>query len=78
MTIARLARQAKRPRGFCVKMTAVAVMGFCFIFVWSMFSSSSTSATTQRESFDDIAEPVAGNTRVSRPHTQSRERERKA
>lgn len=76
MTIARLARQAKRPRGFCVKMTAVAVMGFCFIFVWSMFSSSSTSATTQRESFDDIAEPVAGNTRVSRPHTQSREREK--
>ncbi|KAJ6325972.1 hypothetical protein OIU78_013129 [Salix suchowensis] len=28
-----------------------------------MFSSSSTSATTQRESFDDIAEPVAGNAR---------------
>ncbi|KAJ6333893.1 hypothetical protein OIU78_010907 [Salix suchowensis] len=76
MAIARLARQAKRPHGFCVKMTAVAIMGFCFIFVWSMFSSSSTSATTQRESFDDIAEPVAGNTRVSRPHTRSRERER--
>lgn len=76
MTIARLARQAKRPHGFCLKMTAVAIMGFCFIFVWSMFSSSSTSATTQRESFDDIAEPVAGNTRVSRPHTQSKEREK--
>lgn len=70
MAIARLARQAKRPHGFFVKMTAVAIMGLCFIFVWSMFSSSSSSVTTQRESFDDIAEPVPANTRVSNPKTQ--------
>ncbi|CAK7349294.1 unnamed protein product [Dovyalis caffra] len=76
MAIDRLTRQAKRPIGFCVKTTAVAIMGLCFIFVWTMFSTSSTSVTTQRESFDDIAEPVAGNTRVRSPYyTQSKEKE---
>ncbi|XVF73730.1 hypothetical protein PTKIN_Ptkin13bG0006200 [Pterospermum kingtungense] len=66
MALARLARQAKRPNGVCIKMTAVAILGLCFIFVWSMFSSPSTSVTVQRESFDDIAEPVASGTRVSK------------
>ncbi|KAJ4836614.1 hypothetical protein Tsubulata_027536 [Turnera subulata] len=65
MAIARLARQAKRPHGLCVKMTAVAIMGLCFIFVWSMFSSSSSSVATQRESFDEISEPVPANTKAS-------------
>ncbi|XP_025012409.1 probable methyltransferase PMT28 isoform X1 [Ricinus communis] len=73
MAIARFARHAKRPYGFCAKMTAVAVMGLCFIFVWSLFSASSSSVTTQRESFDDIAEPVPGNQKVSSSKTQSKE-----
>lgn len=75
MTIARLGRQAKRPHGFCVKVTAVAILGLCFIFMWSMFSSSSSSVVTQRESFDDIAEPVAKNTRASTSGTQSNKKE---
>ncbi|KAJ9166091.1 hypothetical protein P3X46_020887 [Hevea brasiliensis] len=76
MAIARLARHAKRPYGLCAKMTAVAIMGLCFIFVWSLFSSSSTtSVTTQRESFDDIAEPVPANNGVSNSKTQSKEME---
>ncbi|XP_050212638.1 probable methyltransferase PMT28 [Mercurialis annua] len=74
MAIARLVRHAKRPYGFCAKMTAVAVMGLCFIFVWSFFSYSSSSVTTQRESFDDIAEPVAasGNRASSNSKTLSK------
>ncbi|OMO91288.1 hypothetical protein COLO4_18481 [Corchorus olitorius] len=66
MALARLARKVKRPHGVCIKMTAVAILGLCFIFVWSMFSSPSASVTVQRESFDDIAEPVASGTRVSK------------
>ncbi|KHN20981.1 Putative methyltransferase PMT28 [Glycine soja] len=61
MAIARLVRQAKRPHGLWVKMTAVTILGLCFIFVWGVFSSSSTSVTTQRESFEDIAEPVSSS-----------------
>ncbi|KAF3453606.1 hypothetical protein FNV43_RR04046 [Rhamnella rubrinervis] len=38
-------------------------MGLCFIFLWSVFSSSSTSLTVQRESFDDIGEPASRNTK---------------
>lgn len=73
--LARLGRQAKRPYGLCVKMTAVAILGLCFIFVWSMFSSPANSVTTQRESFDDIAEPVSANTKVTTSsETQSTER----
>ncbi|KAE8100229.1 hypothetical protein FH972_018151 [Carpinus fangiana] len=71
MAIARLGRQAKRPCGFCIKMTAVVILGLCFIFVWSMFSSSSSSVVTQRESFDDIAEPVSTNARTSSSGSQS-------
>ncbi|KAK8556400.1 hypothetical protein V6N13_064434 [Hibiscus sabdariffa] len=59
MALDRFGRQVKRQHGVCVKMTAVAILGLCFIFVWSMFSSPSTSGTVQRESFDDIAELVA-------------------
>lgn len=64
MALARLNRQAKRPYGFCAKMTAAAVMGLCFIVLWSVFSSSSTSVTVQRQSFDDIGEPAPRNTKV--------------
>ncbi|OWM75069.1 hypothetical protein CDL15_Pgr021420 [Punica granatum] len=64
MALAPLARHAKRPQGFCVKVTAVAVLGLCFIVVWSIFSSPSTSVTTQRESFDDINEPVSEDKKV--------------
>ncbi|XP_061358113.1 probable methyltransferase PMT28 [Gastrolobium bilobum] len=66
MAIARLVRQAKRPHGLWVKMTAVTILGLCFIFVWAVFSSSSSSVTTQRESFEDIAEPVSAS-RTQRP-----------
>lgn len=69
--LARLSRQAKRPYGLCVKMTAVAVLGLCFVFVWSMFSSPANSVTTQRESFDDIAEPVSSSSKVSESTFQS-------
>ncbi|KAF5747112.1 methyltransferase PMT28 [Tripterygium wilfordii] len=76
MALARFGRQAKRPYGLCVKMTAVAVLGLCFIFVWSIFASPSSSLTTQRESFDDIGEPAsAGMKKVSSSSTQSEEKQ---
>ncbi|OIW03490.1 hypothetical protein TanjilG_14715 [Lupinus angustifolius] len=64
MAIARLVRQAKRPYGLFVKMSAVTILGLCFIFVWGVFSNSSTSVTTQRESFEDIAEPGPSSSSV--------------
>ncbi|XP_022768976.1 probable methyltransferase PMT28 [Durio zibethinus] len=76
MALARFGRQVKRPYGVCVKMSAVAIMGLCFIFVWSMFSTPSTSVTVQRESFDDIAEPVASGTRVSKSKGNELEKHR--
>ena len=54
-------RQAKRPTGLWVKMTAVTILGLCFIFVWTVFSSSSSSVSFQRESFEDISEPVSSS-----------------
>ncbi|KAL8059020.1 hypothetical protein ABFX02_03G059800 [Erythranthe guttata] len=61
MAISRLGRQVKRSYqsyGFCVKLSAVVVLGLCFIFVWSIFSSFSVNS--RRESFDDIlAESVS-------------------
>ncbi|CAJ2675585.1 unnamed protein product [Trifolium pratense] len=54
-----ITRQAKGPTGLWVKMTAVTILGLCFIFVWTVFSSSSSSVTFQRESFEDISEPVS-------------------
>nr|QTZ19597.1 putative methyltransferase PMT28 [Bixa orellana] len=75
MAIARFGRQVKRPHGFCLKMTAVGVLGLCFIFIWSVFSSPSTSLTVQRESFDDIAEPVSSSAKVRSFGSQSKERE---
>ncbi|KAJ0087521.1 hypothetical protein Patl1_09136 [Pistacia atlantica] len=72
--LARLGRQAKRPHGLCIKMSAVAILGLCFIFVWSMFSSPANSVTSQRESFDDISEPVAANTKVTNSWIQSQEK----
>lgn len=74
--LARLGRHAKRPHGLCVKMTAVAILGLCFIFAWSTFSSSANSVTTQRESFDDIAEPVSADTKVISSKPQYTERKR--
>lgn len=61
MAIARLVRQAKRPHGLWLKMTAVTILGLCFIIVWAVFSSSSSSVTSQRESFEDIAQPVSSS-----------------
>ncbi|KAL0553493.1 hypothetical protein IC582_007388 [Cucumis melo] len=76
MAIARLARQAKRSYGFCAKLTAVVILGLSFIVVWSVFASPSTSVTIQRESFDNIGEPVTGNTKVSHPKTQNDNRKK--
>ncbi|KAF5182035.1 S-adenosyl-l-methionine-dependent methyltransferases superfamily protein [Thalictrum thalictroides] len=60
--LARLSRQVKRPHGFCIKITAVVALGLCFIFILSTYSPSSSSLTSQRNSFiSDIAEPVAAN-----------------
>ncbi|XP_044510639.1 probable methyltransferase PMT28 isoform X2 [Mangifera indica] len=72
--LARLGRQAKRPHGLCLKMSAVAILGLCFVFIWSMFSSPANSVTTQRESFDDVSQPVAANTKVNGSQTQSQEK----
>ncbi|GLT58040.1 hypothetical protein SLA2020_309660 [Shorea laevis] len=76
MALTRFARQAKRPHGVCLKMAAVAILGLCFIFVWSMFSNPSSSLTTRRESFDDIAEPVSASTRVRDSGNVSEESEK--
>ncbi|KAK4276588.1 hypothetical protein QN277_014718 [Acacia crassicarpa] len=72
MAIARIVRQGKRPYGLWVKMTAVTVLGLCFIFVWSVFTSPSSSVATQRESFDDIAEPVSTNMRGENSGVQTK------
>ncbi|CAA3030358.1 probable methyltransferase PMT28 [Olea europaea subsp. europaea] len=60
MAITRFGPQVKRSyqsHGFRLKLTATAILGLCFVFVWSVFSKF--SVTSQRESFDDIAEPVS-------------------
>ncbi|KAG8377787.1 hypothetical protein BUALT_Bualt08G0070000 [Buddleja alternifolia] len=62
MAIARFGRQVKgsyNSYGFFVKLSAVVILGLCFIFVWSIFSNF--SVTSQRETFDDIAEPVSAS-----------------
>ncbi|KAK6124527.1 hypothetical protein DH2020_041736 [Rehmannia glutinosa] len=73
MAIARFGRQVKRSYqsyGFFVKLSAVVILGLCFVFVWSIFSNF--SVTSQRETFDDIAEPVsASNNKVSDFQTHS-------
>lgn len=66
MAIARLGRQAKRSYGLCLKLTAVTVLGLCFILIWSLFSSSSSSVTTQRGTFGDINEAIAADGKISR------------
>ncbi|KAM7517180.1 hypothetical protein LguiA_006763 [Lonicera macranthoides] len=63
MAIARLGRQVKRSYGFCLKMTAVTILGMCFVFIWSIFSS--TSVTDQRSSFGEIAEPVSASGKIT-------------
>ncbi|KAL9244128.1 hypothetical protein vseg_017935 [Gypsophila vaccaria] len=47
---------AKTRHGLCGKLTAVVVLGLCFIFIWSFFSKTSENLTSQRDSFSDIAE----------------------
>ncbi|KAL6995681.1 tRNA 4-demethylwyosine synthase (AdoMet-dependent) [Sarracenia purpurea var. burkii] len=59
MAVSRLGRQAKRSYGFCIKTTAVGVLGLCFVLIWSMFSSS--SMTSQRSTFGEFAEPLSTN-----------------
>ncbi|KAL8523740.1 hypothetical protein ACS0TY_013633 [Phlomoides rotata] len=60
MAIARFGRQVKgsyQSYGFCIKLSAVVILGMCFVFVWSVFSNF--SVTSQRETFDDIEVPVS-------------------
>lgn len=63
MGFAHFARRIKQPRGIWVKMTFIVVLGLCFVFFWSFLSSSASSFYVQRESFDDIAEPVSSRTK---------------
>lgn len=80
MAIARFGRVAKRSYksyGFCVKLTSVVILGLCFVFIWSVFSPSSFSVTTQRETFDDIAEPISANGKASNFGVNSNKKESK-
>ncbi|KAL8141200.1 LOW QUALITY PROTEIN: hypothetical protein V2J09_007221 [Rumex salicifolius] len=87
MTIARYGRQAKsvfarwshqlkRPHGLCSKLTAVVVLGLCFVLLWSFFSATPKSLEIRRESFGEIAEPTTSvhtpkvNTNPHPPRTQ--------
>ncbi|KAG5543207.1 hypothetical protein RHGRI_016082 [Rhododendron griersonianum] len=64
MAVTRFGRQlqAKGSYGFCIKMTAVGVLGLCFILIWSLFSSS--SVVSQRSTFGEFSEPVSANGKV--------------
>lgn len=57
----RLAKRSYKSYGFCLKLTAVVILGLCFILVWFLFSPASYSVNSQRETFDDLAEPTSGN-----------------
>ncbi|GER32199.1 S-adenosyl-L-methionine-dependentmethyltransferases superfamily protein, partial [Striga asiatica] len=80
MAIARFGRQVSRSYqsyGLYAKLSVVVIMGLCFVFVWSVFSSF--SVTSQRNTFDDIAEKVpASNTKVSgsQLHPNQKDREK--
>lgn len=63
MAISRLTRRIKRPHGFCVKMTAVAVLGLGVILILITHSPSSSSLVSQRSSFSDIPVPVPASER---------------
>ncbi|XP_042018389.1 probable methyltransferase PMT28 [Salvia splendens] len=74
MAIGRIGPQVKRSYqsyGFFVKLSATVVLGLCFVIVWSVFSNY--SVTSQRETFDDIAEPVSAksNGKVSNSQVHS-------
>lgn len=78
MAIARFGRLAKRSYksyGFCVRLTAVVILGLCFIFVWSVFSPNSLSVTSRRDIFDDIAEPISGNGEATNSGIQLKKKE---
>lgn len=64
MAVTRFGRQlqAKGSYGFCIKMTAVGVLGLCFILIWSLFSYS--SVVSQRSTFGEFSEPVSANGKV--------------
>ncbi|KAI4321592.1 hypothetical protein MLD38_034957 [Melastoma candidum] len=76
MAVSRFVRPLKRQYGMWAKLTAVGVLGLCFVVMWSLFSSSSSSVTYRRESFGDINEPVAdGALRGSGSGSRGRGRE---
>ncbi|PHT84816.1 putative methyltransferase PMT28 [Capsicum annuum] len=45
--------------GLGVKLAAVVILGLCFVFIWSVFSPPSYSVAYQRDTFDDIREPIS-------------------
>lgn len=49
--------------GLGVKLAAVVILGLCFVFIWSVFSPSSYSVAYQRDTFDDIREPISSANR---------------
>ncbi|XP_058081909.1 probable methyltransferase PMT28 isoform X2 [Magnolia sinica] len=61
MATVRFGRQGKRPYGFCAKVTLAVFLGLCFIVTWSVFSSPSSSVSSQRSSFSDISITVSGD-----------------
>ncbi|XP_074279215.1 putative methyltransferase PMT28 [Silene latifolia] len=55
--LSKIGRQAKIPHGLCAKLTAVVILGLCFIFIWSFYSTTPENLVSQRDSFSDIAGP---------------------
>ncbi|KAJ8540993.1 hypothetical protein K7X08_001809 [Anisodus acutangulus] len=49
--------------GLGVKLAFVVILGLCFVFIWSVFSPSSYSVAYQRDTFDDIREPISSANR---------------
>ncbi|RAL53633.1 hypothetical protein DM860_012248 [Cuscuta australis] len=77
MAMSRFGRQVKRTYqtyGFRLKLTAVVILGLCFVVIWSAFSPSSYSVTSQREIF---AEPISGNRKKAATGFEAEKREDK-
>ncbi|KAJ4965725.1 hypothetical protein NE237_017574 [Protea cynaroides] len=74
MAVARFFRRVKRPYGLWAKLITVALLGLCFIFVWSTFLSSS-SVATQRSSFSDIKENFLADGKVKDSRARPKKRE---
>ncbi|XP_042512167.1 probable methyltransferase PMT28 [Macadamia integrifolia] len=75
MAVARFFRLVKRRYGFCAKFIAVALLGLCFIFLWSTFLSSSSAVASQRSSFSDIKETFSADGKLKDSRVRPKKRE---